>query len=255
MASAAGLLGKQFFSRDDGIDVFARRPGKPRGVVRRLHDGDPSAHDGVVCAAILRTEEMVAAGFRGTEPHGVVMAGDDVHFHAKRRNEKVVDDVLTGEHELDVAADGNVQFVDFSAAVGLLNFPHPLLADDINVQSVLGRMAVIDVNNRAPAKHGQGQNCGNHDPRDFQAHVAVNRNADFVLTLAVKFEEENHDRGGDGRGEKDGDEDQERHQRVHAGSEVGGLLGIKWQLRLHGLVGSLEFRSRGGNSAIAPAEN
>jgi hypothetical protein len=114
-------------------------------------------------------------------------------------------------------------------------------------------VAVIDVDDRAPSKHSQGQKGGNHDPRGFQAHVAMNRNADFVLALAMKSEKENYDRGGDGSREKDGDKDQERHQRVHAGGEVGSLLGIKWQLRLHGLVGSLEFRSRGGD--IAPAEN
>ncbi len=100
-------------------------------------------------------------------------------------------------------------------------------------------VAKIDVDDRAPAKHGQGQNRGKNDPHDFEAHVAVNRNADFVLALAVKFEKENNDRGGDRNGEKDGHEDQERHQRVHAGSEVGCLIRIKWQLRLHGLVGSL----------------
>src|SRR5271169_1620012 len=96
---------------------------------------------------------MEAARLRGTEPHSIVMSRHGVHLHAERGDEKVVDDVFTGEHELDVAADGNVQLVDLPAAVGLLNFPHPLLADDVDVQSVLGRMAIIDVDDRTPAKH------------------------------------------------------------------------------------------------------
>src|SRR5271169_540310 len=181
------------------------------------------------------------------------MAGHDVHLYAERGNEKVVDDVFTGEHELDIAAHRDVKFVNLPVAVGLLNFPHPLLADDVDVQSVLRRVAEIDVDNRTPSKHGQGENRGNHNPHDFQSHVAVNRNADFVLALAVVFKEENHDRRGDRNSEEERDEDQERHQRVHAGGEVGSLIRIKWQLRLHGLVGSLQFRSRGGD--IAPAEN
>src|SRR5580698_3510744 len=180
------------------------------------------------------------------------MAGHDVHLYAERRNEEVVDDVLAGEHELDVAANGNVKLVDLAAAVRLLDFPHPLFADDVNVQSVGRRVAKIDIDGCAPAKHSQRNDRRNDNPRDFQAHVAMNRNADFVFALAMEFEKENHDRRGDGHGEKDGHEDQERHQRVDAGSEVGCLIRIKWQLRLHGLVGSLEFRSRGD---IAPAED
>ena len=55
----------------------------------------------------------------------------------------------------------------------------------------------------------------------------------------MEFEEENNDGGGDEDGEADGDKDQERHQRIDAGSEVRRLFRRKWQLRLHGLVGSL----------------
>src|ERR1700723_3733982 len=116
MAGAAGLFGKQLLASDNWIDVLSRGPGKPRSVIGRLHDGDPAAHDGVVCAAILRTEKFIASRFGGTEPHGVVVAGHDVHLHAECRNVKVVDDVFPGEHELDVAADGNMPVVDLAGA-------------------------------------------------------------------------------------------------------------------------------------------
>src|SRR5580704_6630894 len=102
----------------------------------------------MVCAAILRTEKLVAARLSGTEPHGVVVARHNVHLYAESRNEKVVDNVFAGHHELDVAANWNVKFVDLPVAIGLLNFPHPLLADDVDVQGILRRMAEIDIDDR-----------------------------------------------------------------------------------------------------------
>src|SRR5579859_7998541 len=97
MASRAGFLDKQLFPGDDGIDIFSGGSRKPGRIIVRIHDGDPAPHDGVVRAAILRTKKVVAPRLRGTEPHGVVMTGDDVHLYAERRNEKVEDDILTGE--------------------------------------------------------------------------------------------------------------------------------------------------------------
>jgi len=134
MARATGFFDEEFFTGDDGIHIAAGRTGEPRGVVRRLHDGDPTAHHGVVRAAILRAKEMIAASFGGAKPHGVVVARDDVHFDAESGDVEIVNDVFAGEDELDVAADGNVKLIDFTAAIGLLNLPHPLLADDVEVE-------------------------------------------------------------------------------------------------------------------------
>src|SRR3979490_2132857 len=107
MASDAGFFGKEFFAGDDGIGASAGGTGKPRGIVGRLHDGNPATHEGVVRATVLRTKEMVTAG-------------NDVHFHAEGGNEKVVDDVLAGQDQADVAVHGNVQLVYFFQPVGLL---------------------------------------------------------------------------------------------------------------------------------------
>src|SRR6266566_4934572 len=97
----------------------------------------------MIRSAILRTEKVVAARLGWAEPHGVVMSRNNVHFHAERGNVEIVNDVLAGEGQAHIAAHGNVQFIDFFQAVGLLRFPHPLLGDDINVERVLRRVAII----------------------------------------------------------------------------------------------------------------
>ena len=128
------------------------------------------------------------------------MPWNDVHLNAKRRHVEIVDDVLAGKDEFNVAAHRDVQFVDFPSSVGLLGFPHPLFADHVNIQSVLRGMAKVDIDDGSPAEHHHGQKRRNDDPGEFETHVAVNRNADFVFTLAAIFEKEKDNRGGDGDG-------------------------------------------------------
>ena len=177
---------------------------------------------------------MVTAGLGRPEPHSVVVTGDYVHFHAESRDIEIVNDVFAGENQADVAADGDVKLVDLALAVGLLGLPHPLLADDVNVQGVLRRAAVIHIDDRAPSEHPHGQEQRNDHPGGLKAHVTVHRNTQFVGTLAMESEKEKDNRDGDGDGEKQTDRDEENHQAVHVGREVGGLLRIQWQLRLHG---------------------
>ena len=233
MAGDAGFFREQFFP---GLQRIAGRscgPGQPRGVIRRLHGGNPAAHQRVIGAAILRTVQAVMARHGGPEPHGVVMARHHVHLHAKRRDGEIVDHIFAGHDQPDVAPYRHVQFVNFFQPVGLLHFPHPLLADHVDVQRVRGRMPVIDIHLGAPGEHEHRQYQRNHDPCRFQSHVAVDGNTDFIRALALVFEEEINDRGGDRHGKEQADGSNEQHQRVHAGREVGSLLGKHWQLRLH----------------------
>src|SRR4029077_18732947 len=134
----AGFLGEEFLAGDNRIGSGVGGAGKPGGVIHRLHDGDPSAHDCVICTAILLAEEVVAPGLGGTEPHGVVVARDNVHLDAKGGHGEIVNDILAGEDYLDVAADGNVQLVVFAKAGGLLDLPHPLLSYDVDIEGVHG---------------------------------------------------------------------------------------------------------------------
>src|SRR4029077_2620744 len=157
MAGGARLLDKELLAGDDGIGGGIGRAGEPGGVLHGLHYGNPSAHDCVIRTAILLAEEVVAPGLGGSEPHGVVVAGNNVHLDAKGGDGKIVNDVFTGKDKLDVAADGNVQLIDFAQAGGLLDLPHPLLSDDVDIEGVHGHTAIIHIDDRAPAKHAQSQ--------------------------------------------------------------------------------------------------
>src|SRR5258707_12819016 len=114
MTGIASLLDEQLLSGGDRISRSVGGTGQPSGIVHRLHNGYPAAHKGMICAAILLAEKVVAAGLGGTEPHGVVVAGNNVHLDAKGRDGKIVNNVFAGEDELDVAADRNMQFIDFA---------------------------------------------------------------------------------------------------------------------------------------------
>src|SRR5580692_1110504 len=119
MTSATSKLREQLFAGGNGIEV-AGFAGKPRGVVGRILNGNPTAHYGVVGAAILRAKEMILADFGGPEPQRVVAARHHVHFRAEGRDVKIMDDIFAAHDELDVAIDGNMQLVNFPTAVGLL---------------------------------------------------------------------------------------------------------------------------------------
>src|SRR6267378_6932171 len=105
----------------------------------------------MICAAILLAEEVVAPGLGGTEPHRIVVAGNDVHLDAESGDGKVVNDVFAGQDELDVAADGDMEFIDFAQASGLLNLPHPLLSDHVDIERIHGSAAIVHINDSAPA--------------------------------------------------------------------------------------------------------
>jgi hypothetical protein len=82
---------------------------------------------------------VVFAGFGSLKPHCSVLAGHGILLHAEGWDVKAVNYVLGSDGDLDRASDGNVEFVDLSAAVRMLRLPHPLLADDVNILGTLWR--------------------------------------------------------------------------------------------------------------------
>jgi len=152
------------------------------------------------------------------------MAGHHVHLDAKGRHGKIVDDVLAGQDQLDIASHRNVQLVNLLQPRRLLRFPHPLFGDDVDIQRVHRGAAIVHIDDRAPAEHGQSEKQRNRNPRGFQAHVAMNGNAHLLRMRAAVLEKEKDDRGGNQDGEKQTDGGDVDHQAVHAGREVGRLL-------------------------------
>ena len=55
--------------------------------------------------------------------------------------------VLRDHGQLHLAVDGDVQGIDLMLTPGMLGLPHPLLAHDVNVHGIGGR--VIDAEDKA----------------------------------------------------------------------------------------------------------
>ena len=145
--------------------------------------------------------------------------------------------------------DRNVQLVDLAQAVRLLQLPHPLLADDVDIKRIQRRTPEVDVDDRAAGKHGERQQQGNDNPDRFQPHVAVNRNADFAGALALVFEEEKDDRGGDGDREKEADAVMYTISASTLGAKLDACSGYNGSCDCTALVCSLRIsRSRGAIS-------
>src|SRR5262249_9165061 len=159
MASNACQLGKQLLAGSSWVDL-ANLARKPRSIVRGIHDRYPASHDRVIGAAILRAKQTIPADFGGAEPQDVVASRHEVHLDAERRIIEICNYFFASQDELDFAIHVNMELVDFAAAVRLLQPPHPLLADHVDVQRVFGRQAKVHVNHGAPGKHDQSDEQG-----------------------------------------------------------------------------------------------
>src|SRR6267142_352158 len=119
--------------------------------------------------AVLSAEKMVLAGSCRLKPHGSVLAGNAVLFDPKCGDVKTVNHVLRRVGNLHRPADRHMKLIDFAAAVRMLDFPHPLLADDIDVLGALRRNRFVQVQVGAPDEHDHKQNGGNRTPEQFES--------------------------------------------------------------------------------------
>jgi hypothetical protein len=70
----------------------------------------------MIHAAVFCAEQIIATRFRCLEPLSGVSAGNHICLDAKRRNKKVVDNVLGSHDQLDLASHWNVKFVNLPLA-------------------------------------------------------------------------------------------------------------------------------------------
>ena len=183
----------------------------------------------MIGAAILRAKQTILADLGGAEPQGVVASRHDVHLDAERRNIEIVNHVFAAQDELDVAIHGNVELVDFAAAIRLLQPPHPLLADHVDVQGILRSGSKVDVENRTPSEHAESDEQGDAGPTDFQSHIAVDGSAHLVrVNPAVLEGGEDSERGNEHR-EEQASKQNKGEEDVHVRCEIGRLLGNEWK--------------------------
>ena len=134
---------------------------------------DRADHAGVVRAAVLRAEKMILARLARLEPDARIAARQNVHMDPEGRDKEAVNDVLGSHHKLKGLADRYVQFVDLALTLGVLDLPHPLLSDDINFGSVLGRSAFLEIDQSSPAKDHHKNEEMNCAPCNFQRSRAL----------------------------------------------------------------------------------
>ena len=94
------------------------------------------------------------------EPQLGVAPGNRVDLGAERREVQAVQHVLGADRDLDRPARRDVQLVDLALAFEVLELPHPLLADGVDVHRLVGRTAQVVEDRRAPAEHHHRDEVG-----------------------------------------------------------------------------------------------
>ncbi len=208
--------------------AFRAAAAQPILVVRLAHHGDPSDHTGMLGSAIFGAEEVIASRLSGGEPHGVIAAGNHVVLHAERRDKETVNDVLRCQRQPYRLAHRDVQLVNFALALGILNLPHPLLADNVNVHCARRRAGALKEYLRAPPEKRQHDDERNHRPGNLQLQGAVNGRRNFVRGTTPVFDGKEKDRAENDHSHDDADRRQIEIQVVDAAGNAGSRLGKKW---------------------------
>ena len=88
---------------------------------------------------------------------------DDVVLDAKRRHEETVNDILRRHHQPDLFVDRNMQRIDLALTARVLDLPHPLLPDDVDLlarwpvrsMSAMSPRAILNTKLGTVAQHGR----------------------------------------------------------------------------------------------------
>ena len=163
----------------------------------RFHDHHLADHVRVIGSAILRAKDLIGARRGRLEPDLHVAPRNHVGFHAHRGNRKVMDDVFRRHDQLHRPADRHVQLIDFPLAGEVLHLPHPLLADDVDVQRLLRSIRHDEVDLGAPEEDDHRDHERHDRPRELEQQSAVHLRADLVGMPAAEADGETHDQASD----------------------------------------------------------
>ena len=178
---------------------------EPFLIIGGLHHMNVAAHNRVVGAAILRTENVKTSGSRRLKPQLCITSGNHVHFDAKSRHRKIVNYVFGNHRQFDSAPQRNMKFVHFPSAVRLLQLPHPLLAHDIHFHRVIGHARNAEIHARRPHEKPDGDNQRNDRPGQLKRDAFVAwQHAIDAIALAIFNREP-----------RDGDRHTQRENQTH----------------------------------------
>src|SRR3989442_15697086 len=115
----------------------------------------------MIHAAVFGAEKVITSRFGRFEPFGRVFTRHHVSLDARGGHGHVVNHILGGHDQFDLLTNWNMQLIDFALTSRMLKLPHPLLADNINFQSVLWWTILGEVNLRSPSEDAHRNDQGN----------------------------------------------------------------------------------------------
>ena len=122
-------------------------------------------------------------------------------------------------------AERDVQLVDLGPPLGVLRVPHPLLADDVDLQRI-GRRLVHPVEHHGrPDEHHHLEEQRHADPEDFHDLAVLRRVGAVGPRPAAVPRRERHDEQEDQRREERGDRELVEGDGVDLPRGLGGLIG------------------------------
>ena len=159
MASRAAEAREQRSALRDEIagGALAREPGRKVGFA---HDDDRADHSGMSGPAELSAEEMEDARLGRPEAGLDIPARQDVLLDAKGGHRERVDDVLRSHVEPHRLVHRHVKRVDLARAVRVLDLPHPLLGDNVDLHRVARRQEAATLRSTPPTKTASGRRTG-----------------------------------------------------------------------------------------------
>ena len=203
--------------------------GEPRLVIRRLHRDNLADHLRVIGSTILSTEQVIFARAGRLEPFRHKTSGHDILLDAKRWNEKIMDHILRRQDQLHRPADRDVQLIDFAHPAFVIDLPHPLLADDVNLQRVFRRTFHVGVDSRPPEIHHHHQNERNDRPGRLQHVMLGNSRRNLIVGSPAIANREVDNRDENQEDKKAGDAQlKEKECRINL---LGGRGSLRWDER------------------------
>src|SRR6266498_1113176 len=116
----------------------------------------------MIHATVFGAEKMITSRFGRFEPFAGVFTGHDVGLDAERGHKYIVNYIFARHDQFDLAANRNMQLVNFALSRCMLELPHPLLAYNVNFQSILRRPILGEIDLRSPDENTHGDDERNN---------------------------------------------------------------------------------------------
>src|SRR6266850_897585 len=107
-----------------------------------------------------------------------------------------------------------MELVDLSLARRMLGLPHPLPSDDADLESVVGWIIHVKIDDRAPDKHDHRQTQRDCRPKNFKPEVSLNGSRPFILRATTIFDREDDNHEKNHRSEEYRHRDQKIKERI-----------------------------------------